>query len=190
MRPRLMPAYFAVILALAAAPTLAQQDQHHPGTAAGSAATPPSGMAQGMPGGAMGAAGGMPMMGMMRMMMGQDGMRGMAMMATAMSEHVEGRLAFLKTELKITNAQLPVWNNFAQAVRDNAKAMGSMMRTMMGTNPPLPLPEKLAMREKMMSTHLEALRKLKTAVDPLYAALTDAQKKAADQLMLGPMGIM
>jgi hypothetical protein len=30
---------------------------------------------------------------------------GMPMMA----EHIEGRLAFLKTELKFTDAQLPLW---------------------------------------------------------------------------------
>jgi hypothetical protein len=177
-------AFFALILALATAPVLAQQDQDHPGNAAGPAATSPSGMAQGMPGG-------MPMMGTMRMMMGQGGMDHMAMMATAMSEHVEGRLAFLKTELKIADAQRPLWNNFAQAVRDNAKAMGSMMQgSMIGMNQSATLPDKLAIRERMMTAHLEALRKLKTAVDPLYAAFTDEQKKAADQLMLSPMGMM
>ena len=53
-------------------------------------------------------------MGTMQMMMGQGGMDHFAMMATGMSEHVEGRLAFLKTELKITDAQLPLWNSFAK----------------------------------------------------------------------------
>ena len=82
-----------------------------------------------MQGGAM--AGGMPMMGMMRMMMGQDGMGGMAMMAG----HVEGRLAFLKTELKITDAQLSVWNAVADAIRANAKSMTEMMSgAMMGSS--------------------------------------------------------
>jgi hypothetical protein len=42
-------------------------------------------------------AGGMRMMGMMRIMIDQDGIWGMPMMAT-MAGHVEGRLAFLKTE--------------------------------------------------------------------------------------------
>jgi hypothetical protein len=185
-----MLASFAMMLAFAAAPVLAQ-DQHHPGSAAGAAGTPPSGMAQGTPDCLMGGAGGMPMMGMMRMMMGQDGMGGVAMMVTAMAEHVEGRLAFLKTELKITDAQLPLWNNFAQTVRDNAKTMGSMMQGgMTGMKQSVALPDKLAMREKMMTAHLEAMQKLKAAVDPLYAAFTDEQKKAADQLMLGPMGMM
>jgi hypothetical protein len=169
---------FGLILSLAQAPVAAQEDQHHSGNEVGPAA------AQGMPGG-------MPMMGMMRTMMGQDGMDHMATMATAMSEHTEGRLAFLKTELKITDAQLSLWNNFAQAVRDNAKAMGSMMQGgVVGANQSVTLPEKLTIRERMMTAHLEALRKLKTAVDPLYAAFTDEQKKAADQLMLGPIGMM
>ena len=143
-------------------------------------------MPQGMPGGA----GGMPMMGMMRMMMGQDGTSGMPMMA-AMAGHVEGRLAFLKAELKITEAQLPLWNAVADAIRANAKGMTEMMSGgMMGASQATTLPDKLAMREKMMTAHLEALRKLKAAVDPLYAALSDEQKKTADELLMGPMGMM
>jgi hypothetical protein len=189
-----MYAAVAMVAVLTVTPVLAQQnahEQHHPGGAAAPANTAPSGMAQGMPGGAMAEPGAMPMMGMMRMMMGREGMAGMAMMTTAMTEHVEGRLAFLKTELKITDAQLPLWDKFAQAVRENAKAMGSMMQGgMMGTSQAATLPEKIALREKMMSAHLEALRKLQSTVDPLYAALNDEQKKAADQLMLSPMGMM
>jgi hypothetical protein len=76
----------------------------------------------GLPGGgmccgSMPGMGAVPMMGMMRMMMG-EGMGGMAMMAG----HVEGRLAFLKTALKITEGQLPLWNGVADAMRANAKS--------------------------------------------------------------------
>ena len=187
-------ASIAMVIVLAAAPLLAQQnphEQHHAGGAAPSAAMPPGAMPQEMPSGAMAEPDGMPMMGMMHSMMGPEGMTGMAMMATAMTEHVEGRLAFLKTELKITDQQLPLWNNFAHAVRDNAKAMKDMMQGgMMGTSQTATFPQRLASREKMMSAHIEALRKLQSAVDPLYAAFNDAQKKAADQLMLSPMGVM
>ena len=155
---------FAVILALAVTPTFAQQpehQQHHPGE------TPPAAEMRGpgMPGG---------------------GMAGMSMMAG----HVEGRLAFLKTELKITDAQLPLWNAVADVIRANAKTMGGMGDGMMGDMQTSTLPEKLAAREKMMTAHLEALRKLKAAVDPLYAALSDEQKKTADELLIGPMGMM
>jgi hypothetical protein len=160
----------------------AEHEQHHP------AATPPATAATqtpampGMPMGSMpGQSGNMPMMGMMQMMMGHNGMAG----------HVEGRIAFLKTELKITDAQEPLWNAVADAMRANAKEMAEMphgMAMMMdgsGT-----LPEKLAAREKAMAEHLDALRRLRSAFDPLYAALSIDQKKTADGLMIGPMGVM
>jgi hypothetical protein len=180
MRPPRVRASLAVILALLGAPALAQQqehEQHHPPSAV---ATP----SPGMPGGGMAGAGDMPMMRMMRMMMGQDGMGGMAMMAG----HVEGRLAFLKTELKITDAQMPLWNAVAEAIRANAKSMGAMSGGMMASSQTATLPEKLALREKMMTAHLEALHRLKAAVDPLYAALSDEQKKTADELLMAPWG--
>ena len=54
----------------------------------------------------------MPMM--QGMMAGQGGM---------MVGHVEGRLAFLKTELKITDAQMPQWTHLADALcRSDAQA--------------------------------------------------------------------
>ncbi len=185
MMPRKDLASLMLTFGLLATPALAQQatqSDHHPGGAMPNQATGSAGSMMG--------AGSMPMMGMMRMMMGEQDMGGMRMMA-AMTEHVEGRLAFLKTELKITDAQMPLWNAFAEAVRANAKAMEKMMQGgMMGTSRSASLPEKLAMREKMMAAHLDALRRLKTAVDPLYAALSDEQKKTADEIMLTPMGMM
>src|SRR5215472_6273510 len=63
-----------------------------------------------------------------------------------------------------------------------------MMGGMMGGSQTATLPEKLALHEKMMTAHLEGLRRLKTAVDPLYAALSPEQKKTADELVMGPMG--
>jgi len=181
MHRRKVCAWLVLMLALIAGTALAQQpqhDEHHP-------PAPPAAAGPGMPGG-MAGAGDMPMMGMMRMMMGRDGMS----MMGAMARHVEGRLAFLKTELKITDAQLPLWNAVADAMRANAKNMGDMAGGMMGGSQTATLPDKLAMREKMMTTHLEALRKFKAAVDPLYAALSDEQKKTADELLIGPMGMM
>jgi hypothetical protein len=167
----------AVALGLSGTLAFAQQDTHGPGGPMQSQTIPGRCPMMG--------AGGMPMMGMMRMMMGEGGMPMMAM-----TGHVEGRLAFLKTELKITEAQMPLWNAFAEAVRDNAKAMGQTMQgAMMGTSQTATPPEKLAVRERTMTAHLEALRKLKTALDPLYAALSDEQKKTADEIMPGPMGM-
>jgi len=178
LQPKTCTALF-VALALAAGPLHAQKQDEHHHPASASAATPGTMMS-----------GGMPMTGMARMMFGQEGMGGLRMMA-AMTEYVEGRLAFLKTELKITDAQLPLWNAFAEASRANAKAIEDVMQGgIVGSIQSAALPAKLALREKMMTADLEALRKLTTAVDPLYAALSNEQKKTADTLVLSPMGMM
>jgi hypothetical protein len=154
----------------------AGQQAHHPATAAASPAAP-----------AGTAPGSMPMMG--QGMMGQGGM-GMGMMGPMMgASHVEGRIAFLKTELNITEPQQKLWDAVADAMRANAKGMGGMPGGMAMMGSAATLPDKLATREKAMAAHLEQLRALKTAVAPLYAALGDEQKKTADELMSGPMGM-
>ncbi|HXP76132.1 MAG TPA: Spy/CpxP family protein refolding chaperone [Stellaceae bacterium] len=129
-------------------------------------------------------------------MMG-GGMRGMMMGGGAagwrggmMVDHVEGRLAFLKTELKITDAQMPLWSSFADALRSTAAAMNGMHQQMMQGSMPDTLPARLDLRERMLSAHLEALKSMRAALDPLYAALSDEQKKLADELMVGRMGMM
>jgi len=122
--------------------------------------------------------GGTPMMGMMQMMGGQW-----------MAAHVEGRIAFLKAELKITDAQLPLWNAVADVIRGNAMATGDTTNGTTMMQSATPLPDRFAAREKWMTERLEALRKLKTAVEPLYAALDTDQKKTADELMIGLMGM-
>ncbi|MGE3703182.1 MAG: Spy/CpxP family protein refolding chaperone [Hyphomicrobiaceae bacterium] len=61
--------------------------------------------------------------------MGQ-GMAGPGMMGTG-AGHTEGRLAFIKVELKITDAKMSQRNAFADAIRANAAAMADMHRAMM-----------------------------------------------------------
>ena len=75
-------------------------------------------------------------------------------------------------------------------MRDDASTMQAMPHSMMEMNKAATLPDKIAARETMLTARLEALRKLKAAVYPLYAALTADQKKTADDIMLSPMGIM
>lgn len=129
-------------------------------------------------------------------MMGGDMSRMMTMMHGGMMgdmplKHVEGRLAFLKAELKITAAQEPQWTRFADAVRGTAKNGDATKPAMMqGGMKPSTTSERLAQTEKMLTARLETVRALKTAVDPLYASLSDEQKKVADELLIGPMGIL
>ena len=125
--------------------------------------------------------------GMMRGMMSsgaqmQDGMMG-KMMAP---EHVEGRIAFLRTELKVTDAQQPLWEAVADALRENARASAGMMQQEADATG---LPASLERQERQLSGRLEALQRLRAAVEPFYASLDEAQKAAADSL-LAPMGMM
>jgi LTXXQ motif family protein len=102
---------------------------------------------------------------------------------------VEGRIAFLRTELKITDGQLQQWNAFAEALRANARRM-TEMQGMMSQSASPSAPERLDRMEKMMAGMLEATRATKGALTPLYAVLSDEQKKTADTLLHGPMGMM
>jgi LTXXQ motif family protein len=112
-------------------------------------------------------------------------------MCGAMESHIEGRLAYIKAELQVTDAQEPLWNAYAAAARDNAKTMIGRCATMMGKrDPQMSLPDRLDQNEQLMTAHLEAVRAMIKALKPLYAALSDSQKKAADQLFWGPMGMM
>mgnify|MGYP005816857899 CR=1 FL=1 len=160
---------------------------HHPG------GKPPAAMpSDEMPMGTMGRDGQAGMMaGDMKQMMSM--MRSMMTMMSAesgmMASHVEGRIASLKSELAITDAQTPQWNRFADALRAAAKSMNGMYGQMMqpkGTA----LPARLDAQETMLSVHLASLKALKEALDPLYASFSDDQKKRADGLMIGPMGMM
>ena len=139
----------------------------------------------GMTGGDMmgqGQAGPAGMMPMMNMMMGMGMQPG--------AEHVEGRLAFIKAELKITDAQAPQWNAFAEAVRGNAASMAEVRKSMMsGQGAPATLPERLAREDKLATAHLAALKKTEDAITQLYGVLTDDQKKVADTIVVGPMGM-
>ena len=158
------------------------QGTHHPGPGAA-----------GMPMGMMGEDGQAGMMsGNMKQMMSM--MRNMMAMMSAesgmMASHVEGRIASLKSELKITEAQSAQWNRFAEALRATAKSMNGMHEKMMQAQGAGTLPARLEAQGAMLSAHLASLKALKEALDPLYASFSDDQKKRADGLIIGPMGMM
>ncbi len=109
-------------------------------------------------------------------------------MCGAMAGHVEGRLAYIKAELKLTGAQEPLWSAYAAAARDNARTMVARCTTMMGKpGSQASFPDRLDQNEQLMAAHLDAVRAMDKA---LYAALSDDQKETADQLFWGPMSMM
>jgi len=113
-------------------------------------------------------------------------------MCNAMANHIEGRLAYIRAELKITEAQEFLWNTYAAAARDNANAMRAHCTAMMSkrSGSAASLPDRLEQHEQLMAAQLDAVRAMNKTLKPLYAVLNDSQKQTADQLFWGPMGMM
>jgi hypothetical protein len=128
----------------------------------------------------------------MMQMMGQpaagtgDAMSCMAAMTSI--DHVEGWLAFLRTELKITEAQHEAWGQFAESTRKSAQKLADIRKAMMkpaGDQMQMAgLQDKLGAQEQMLDARLQHVRAFKK----LYGALTDDQKKAAEELLMGHTG--
>jgi hypothetical protein len=158
------------------------------------------GMKGGMQGGGM-MGGGMnaedmmkncPMMGMMGGNL-EHRSKMMSMMHEKLS-HAPDWVAALKSELKITEGQTPAWNKFADALLAASKSMDAAMeekrKQMEATGAAPTQPKKLESHAKMASGHAAALQAIKVALDPLYASLSDEQKKIMDSQRIGPMGLM
>jgi hypothetical protein len=70
-------------------------------------------------------------------------------------------------------------------------AAGPGMGMMLGKDgKPMPLLQRLDWMEQHMSAHLEMLEGIKEPATKLYEVLSPEQKAVADQLMMGPMGMM
>jgi len=95
---------------------------------------------------------------------------------------LEGRIAFLRTRLQITAGQTPLWNTFAQALRDERAA-----RDQARAAPPAlvaglpPIPERVARRRADLAARSERLAAVANALTPLYAALSAEQMAIADR---------
>lgn len=135
-------------------------------------------MGQGM-GGMMG---GCPMMG--------QGMQGMGHGMMHSGPMMEGRLAYIKADLEITEAQAAVWAAYADAVRARHAGMEGMHADMMKAKVGGSALERMDAHIKAMESMVESLKALKPATEALYAVLTDEQKKKADQLLGGGCGMM
>ena len=146
-------------------------------------------------GGMMG--GGCPTMGMMgHGIMGRDGWgdggwgRGMMGGRPKMGALVDGRLAYLKSELSITDAQTEAWDTYAAAVRARVELMQGMHEKMAGIMEKGTATERMDARIAGMEAMLDSLNALKPATEGLYAVLTGEQKKLADELIGADCGAM
>ncbi len=159
----------------------ATHESHHPDAVAQAAP------AQEMPQGGM--MGDRDMMGrMMGGMMQGRGMMGMGncpMMGGSNPSYAEGRIAFLKAELSITDQQKEAWDAYSAAVKKNLAGMQSMRETMMTMMQAKSPVDRLDAHIAAMESRVATLKELKSPLSNLYAALSDDQKKKADDLLTG-----
>jgi len=105
------------------------------------------------------------------------------------TERVEARLAYLKTALKITDAQKSQWDAFANFVRQNAQDREQRfksLRTVAPGSAEHQRPNAIERLEKVQSVHAEAVTRINqflAVVKPLYASLSPEQQKVADALL-------
>ena len=125
--------------------------------------------------------------------------------------HIDGKIAYLKTELKITDAQAAQWATFEQALRQNADAAKARMEKMradfqkrraerqaqaqaQGQNqaqgqrparPQVSAVDQIQRRIDAMKTRETEQERVLTALKPLYASFSPEQKQVADQLLAG-----
>ena len=105
------------------------------------------------------------------------------------SERVEARLAYIRTALKITDAQQAQWNAFAETLRNQARAADQRMqefRSQREQGATRERPNAIARLEREQQRHAESATRIneRLAVQrPLYAALSTEQKAIADEVL-------
>jgi len=109
-------------------------------------------------------------------------------------DRIDGRLAFLETELKITEDQMPAWKALSEVIRATAETHSDAMEEMMEAMHDRdfwdkPLPERLAFQQAHMEARLAEIRSVGEAVETFYAVLDDDQKQVADEIVLPTMGM-
>ena len=103
------------------------------------------------------------------------------------TDRVEARLAYIKTALKITDAQTPQWNAYADQVRKNARDTEQRIQSFQsqrkeGRQRPTVI-ERLERQQSFLSAAVTRLNELLAVEKPLYAVLAPEQQRVADEML-------
>ncbi|MDE5445073.1 hypothetical protein GWG65_27225 [Bradyrhizobium sp. CSA207] len=120
---------------------------------------------------------------MMRGHMSSSSGAGAASGPTDVTERLEGRIAFLKAELQITDKQLASWSSLADALRSSREHLLEA-RKLLATDDKMAGTERLEHYERHLSERLEAIKSARSAFNQLYASLSESQRQTADAILL------
>ena len=92
------------------------------------------------------------------------------------------RVRALQSQLGITEAQMPLWNAFAQAMRDNAASTDALFAQRANAVASMSAVDNMHSYAQIARAYADNTERLATAFDSLYASLSETQKQAADTL--------
>ena len=95
---------------------------------------------------------------------------------------VDERIAKLRSQLVITELQMPLWSAFAQTMRDNAATTDALFARRAGAVSEMNAVDNMHSYAQIARAYADNTERLAAAFDSLYASLSDVQKRAADTL--------
>ncbi|HEV2099822.1 MAG TPA: Spy/CpxP family protein refolding chaperone [Stellaceae bacterium] len=103
-------------------------------------------------------------------------------MSAATRTAVDQRIRTLQSQLGITEAEMPLWSAFAQAMRDNAASTDALFSRRADAVAEMSAVDNMHSYAQIARNYADNTERLATAFDSLYASLSDVQKHAADTL--------
>ncbi len=102
-------------------------------------------------------------------------------------DRADERIKQLHDSLKITPDQEPKFDKLADVMRDNAKEMSAAVEKRSAAEKTTTALDDLKAYQTIAQAHADGLKNLVPAFETLYSALSDPQKKEADELFIhGP----
>jgi uncharacterized membrane protein YfbV (UPF0208 family) len=98
------------------------------------------------------------------------------------AERVEQRIKQLHTQLRITAAEEPQWNQFADVMRQNARDMDQAFLNRAQQFETMNAVQNMQSYEQLADQHAQHVQKLVVAFENLYGAMPEQQKQLADQV--------
>ncbi|MGO9930304.1 MAG: Spy/CpxP family protein refolding chaperone [Steroidobacteraceae bacterium] len=95
---------------------------------------------------------------------------------------VEQHIAALHAQLKITVAEEPQWKKVAETMRENAKDLDRAIDKRDATIASATAIDNLNSYADIAQAHANGVKKLASAFSGLYSAMSDDQKKQADEV--------
>jgi len=97
-------------------------------------------------------------------------------------ERVENRINELHAQLRIMPAEQQQWNQFAEAMRENARDMDQVLMQRSQQFQTMNALQNMQSYEQIAAAHAQHVQKLIPAFENLYNAMPDQQKRVADQV--------